>query len=262
MKNYFLYAAIMFMATTASAQAKVVGEETSYSADGITMKGYIAYDNSIKGRRPGVLVVHEWWGHNDYARSRARMLAKLGYTAIAVDMYGDGKTAAHPKEAGEFSGAVRANMDGAEKRFVAAMDTLRAHKTVDGSRIAAIGYCFGGGLVVEMARRGVDLNGVASFHGNPGTQKPVAKGVIKGKLLVMNGAADPFIKPETIKAFEDEMKKAGVDYRFINYPNAKHAFTNPGATALGKQFGLPLEYNKAADNKSWKELKGFLKKIF
>lgn len=253
---------VCWLSAFGTANAKIVGEEVSYQGDGITMKGYITYDNAIRGKRPGVLVVHEWWGHNDYARKRARMLAKLGYTAMAVDMYGDGKTAQHPKEAGEFSGMVRANMDGATKRFEAARKTLAAHATVNPGKLAAIGYCFGGGIVLEMARRGLDLKGVASFHGSLGTKEPARPGAIKGRILVLNGAADPFTRPETIAAFRQEMKAAGAKYEFVSYPGAKHAFTNPAATALGKKFNLPLEYNRSADRKSWKKMKAFLKSIF
>lgn len=262
MRFSILSVLVVWLSAFGSAEARVVGEEVNYSGDGITMKGYIAYDNAIKGKRPGVLVVHEWWGHNAYARKRARMLASLGYTAMAVDMYGDGKTADHPKEAGEFAGMVRANMDGATKRFEAARATLASHPTVNPDKLAAIGYCFGGGIVLEMARRGVDLKGVASFHGSLGTKEPARPGSIKARILVMNGEADPFTKPETIAAFKQEMKDAGAQYEFVNYPGAMHAFTNPDATALGKKFNIPLAYNKSADRKSWKKMKAFLKSIF
>ncbi|KPK51777.1 MAG: dienelactone hydrolase [Thiotrichales bacterium SG8_50] len=242
-----------------NSHAAVVGEEVQYKVGDATFKGYLAYDNSSSARRPGVLVVHEWWGHNDYARERARMLAKLGYTALALDMYGGGKQASHPKEAGAFSGAVKSNMPAARERFEAARKVLSDHKFTDPARIAAIGYCFGGGIVLEMARMGVDLKGVVSFHGSLGTASPAKKGEVKARVLVLNGEADPFVKPEQITAFKKEMAGAGVDYRFVNYPNAKHAFTNPAATEAGKKFGIPLEYNKKADKKSWKEMKKFLK---
>jgi len=190
------------------------------------------------------------------------MLAELGYTALAVDMYGNGKQANHPDDAGKFAAAVRNNMPEAEARFRAAMDLLRGHKTVDARHIAAIGYCFGGGIVLEMARRGLDLDGVVSFHGSLGTANPAKKGMVKARVLVLNGADDPFTKPEQIKAFKQEMEQAGVDYRFINYPGAKHAFTNPDATELGKRFGLPLAYNAEADKNSWAEMQRFLKDVF
>jgi len=239
-----------------------VGEEVDYQSGDTVLKGYVAYDDSIKGKRPGVLVVHEWWGQNEYARHRARMLAALGYTALALDMYGNGKQATHPDDAGKFAAAVRKNMPEAEARFRAAMKLLQEQKTVDAKHIAAIGYCFGGGIVLEMARRGLDLDGVVSFHGSLGTANPAEKGMVKARMLVLNGADDPFTKPEQIAAFKNEMDNAGVDYRFINYPGAKHSFTNPGATELGKKFGLPLAYNEEADKKSWAEMQGFLKDVF
>ncbi|MDH5395449.1 MAG: dienelactone hydrolase family protein, partial [Gammaproteobacteria bacterium] len=160
-------------------QAEIISSEVDYTDGETTMKGYLAYDNSKKGKRPGIIVVHEWWGHNDYAKKRARMLAELGYSAIALDMYGNGKTANHPKDAGMFSGEVKKNMDIAEKRFMAAYHLLQKQESVDKDKIAAIGYCFGGGIVLEMARRGVDLDAVVSFHGSLDTKKVAEKGKVK-----------------------------------------------------------------------------------
>ena len=244
------------------AQAKVVGKEVSYSGGGVTMRGYIAYDTASKGKRPGVLVVHEWWGHNDYARRRARMLAGLGYVALALDMYGDGKQAAHPDDAQKFSSAVRQNMDQAEQRFLAAMNLLKKNPRVDSKRIAAIGYCFGGGIVLEMARRGLDLKGVASFHGSLATDHLAEPGKVKASILVLNGLADPFTSEKQLYTFNEEMAAAGVDYQVISYVDAKHAFTNPDADRLGQEFGLPLAYNAEADKLSWAELEKFLKRVF
>lgn len=244
------------------AMAEIKGTEVSYSEGGTTFKGYIATDTNKKGKRPGILVVHEWWGHNDYARKRARMLAGLGYTALAVDMYGDGKQASHPEDAKKFSSAVFQNMPSAKARFLAAVDVLKSQPTVDGEKIAAIGYCFGGGVVLAMARMGVDLDGVASFHGSLKTPSPARKGDIKGKILVLNGAADPFTKPEDISNFKKEMTDAGVDFKFVNYPDARHAFTNPEADNYGKKFNLPLAYNEVADRQSWAEMQNFFKEIF
>jgi len=242
--------------------AAVKGEPVEYKANGTVLKGYLAYDDAIKGKRPGVLVVHEWWGHNEYARKRARMLAELGYTALAVDMYGDGKTADHPGDAGKFSGEVKRNMPVAKKRFLAAREVLRKHKTVDAGRIGAIGYCFGGGIVLEMARLGVNLKGVVSFHGSLGTSNPAKSDKVRAKVLVLNGAVDPFVKPEQIDAFKKEMQAAKVDFKFVDYPGAKHAFTNPAADEYGKKFNIPLAYNAVADQESWVAMQGFLKKVF
>jgi dienelactone hydrolase len=254
---------VTFLATFATtAAAEVQGKEVSYQAGGTTLKGYLASDSDSKGQHPGILVVHEWWGLNDYARQRARMLAELGYTALAVDMYGNGKTADHPDDAGKFAGEVRKNMPEAEARFKAAMALLQSQPGVDKTNIAAIGYCFGGGVVLEMARRGLPLKGVASFHGSLPTAHPAQPGQVKAKVLVLNGADDPFTKPEQITAFKQEMHDAGVDLRFINYPGAKHSFTNPQADTFGQRFNLPLQYNEQADRQSWAEMQRFFKRIF
>ena len=189
------------------------------------------------------------------------MLAELGYTALAVDMYGDGKTASHPKDAGKFAGAVRKNLDLMQARFNAARTYLNAHSTVDPEKNAAIGYCFGGSVVLSMARAGADLDGVVSFHGSLGGLPPIDKEVT-AKVLVANGADDSFISAESIAVFRDDMDVAGADYTFINYPGAKHSFTNPGATSVGKQFELPLEYNAEADQASWQAMLDFFNTLF
>lgn len=256
------FAILLSLAGITMAHAAVVAKDIDYTVDGTAMKGYIAYDDSIKGQRPGVLVVHEWWGLNDYARKRARMLAELGYTAFALDMYGAGKQAHHPDDASKFSGEVMKNLPMAQARFRAALDLLRQDKTVDPRRIAAIGYCFGGAIALEMARSGMDLVGVASFHGMLDTANPAKPGAVKGKVLVLHGADDPFVPTDQVAKFKKEMDAAKVDYKFIAYPGAKHAFTNPDATEYGTQFNLPLAYNKDADQASWKEMRGFFKQIF
>lgn len=253
---------VLTLLISSAAIAEVTGKEVTYSADGTTLKGYLATDTAKKGKRPGVLVVHEWWGQNEYARKRARMLAELGYTALALDMYGNGKTADHPEDAGKFAGEVRSNMPVAEDRFNAALKLLKSQPEVDPNEIAAIGYCFGGGVVLEMARRGVDLKGVVSFHGSLGTAEPAQPGEVKAKVLVLNGDADPFTKPEQIAAFKHEMDAAGVDYKFIGYPGARHSFTNPDADIFGKKFNLPLAYNAEADRQSWAEMQKFFNRIF
>jgi len=260
MKSLWMAALLLFGSITA-AEAAVVAKEIDYKANGTVMKGYLAYDDKIKGKRPGVLVVHEWWGLNDYARKRARMLAELGYTALALDMYGDGKQAHHPDDANKFSSELMKNQDAAKARFNAAYDVLAKQDTVDPQRIAAIGYCFGGAVVLEMARSGADLKGVVSFHGNLATSHPAQTGAVKAKLLVLTGADDPFVPPEQVEQFKKEMDAAGVDYKLISYPGAKHSFTNPGADKFGKEFNLPLQYNKAADQASWKEMQDFFKQV-
>ncbi len=252
---------VLGVANVADAKPKVQGRIVEYNAQGVVMKGYLAYDENIKGKRPGVLIVHEWWGLNEYARKRARMLAELGYSALAADMFGEGKQAMHPDDAGKFSSELMKNFDVAKARFVAAMDFLKQQPTADPTRVAAIGYCFGGGVVLNMARQGVDLKGVASFHGSLTAVKPAQPGSVRGKILVLSGGADKFITPEQIEAFKQEMKAVGADFRFISYPDALHSFTNPEATELGKKFNMPIGYNADADKESWNEMKGFLSTV-
>ena len=245
------------------ASAEVVTRNIEYQQGETVMKGMLAYDDAIKGKRPGVLVVHEWWGQNEYPRERAKELAALGYTAFALDMYGEGMTAEHPKDAGTFAGAVGNDLPLAKARFEAALDTLKQQSNVvDANKIAAIGYCFGGGIVLQMARLGEDIKGVVSFHGSLASKIQAERGKVKAAVRVFNGAADPMVKPEQINAFEREMFAAGVDYKVVNYEGAKHAFTNPGATALGKKFELPLAYNEHADKDSWAQMQAFFKEIF
>jgi dienelactone hydrolase len=253
---------LVFVLIAGSAYAKVKGEEVQYMADSVTLKGYLAYDEALKGRRPGVLVVHEWWGHNEYARKRARMLAELGYTALAVDMYGDGKQASHPDDAGKFATAVMSNMPVARARFLAAIDLLSKHETVEPGKVGAIGYCFGGGVVLAMARAGVDLKGVVSFHGSLATQSPAQEGEVKAMVLVCHGAADKFISEDDITAIKKEMSDAKVDFTFKAYPDAVHSFTNPAADENGKKFNIPLAYNAKADKDSWSDMKAFFQKAF
>lgn len=237
-------------------------EEVAYTAGGLTMQGYLAYDANQDDPRPGILVVHEWWGHNEYARRRARMLAELGYTALAVDMYGEGKTADHPDDAGAFAQAALSDLDAAQARFEAAMEVLQNHPTVEAEQIAAIGYCFGGAVVLNMARRGVDLDGVVSFHGSLDTQEPAQPGAITSRILVLHGAADPFIPPEAVARFRQEMDAAGASYEFIEYPGATHSFTSPEADSAAARFDMPVAYHPEADAESWQAMQDFFNTIF
>ncbi len=254
---------IVLLAFTASATLGAVkGEDVEYRIGDTVHKGYLAYDDAVKEKRPGILVVHEWWGHNEYARERARMLAGLGYTALAVDMYGEGRQAAHPEEAGKFATEVAKNLPLAKTRFLGAMELLKNHPRVDAEQIAAIGYCFGGGVVLAMARAGVDLKGVVSFHGSLATAEAARPGEVKARVLVLNGADDPMVTQEQIAEFKREMEAAGADYRFINYPGALHSFTNPKADEFGRKFNLPLAYHAEADRQSWQAMREFLAETF
>ncbi len=253
---------LLFTILTAPAWAEVTGKAVEYQSGDTLMKGYLAWDDAIEGERPGILVVHEWWGHNEYARERARQLAALGYVALAVDMYGDGKQADHPDDAGKFATAVRENMPEAEQRFRAALHLLNEQPGVDPQRTGAIGYCFGGGVVLEMARRGVELDAVASFHGSIATANPAEPGMVKARILVANGAEDPMVTSDQIAVFEAEMQAVGVDYTFINYEGAQHSFTNPAADEFGQRFNMPLAYNPEADQASWAAMVEMFGEVF
>lgn len=249
--------ACLSMAGTAFGAVK--GEDVSYEGDGITMKGYLAYDDAAEGKRPGILVVHEWWGHNQHARNAADKLAAAGYTALAVDMYGDGKTADHPEDAGKFAAAVMGNLESMKARFNAAEEFLKSQPTVDSGKIGAIGYCFGGGVILNMARQGADLKAVVSFHGSLATSAPATAGSVKGKVLVCTGGADPFVPEAAVNTFKKEFDAAGADYDVIVYDGVKHSFTNPDADSHGME---ALAYNKEAAEASWESMLNLFNEVF
>ncbi|SMO59048.1 dienelactone hydrolase family protein [Gracilimonas mengyeensis] len=242
-------------------ESNVVGQEISYSTDEITMNGYIAQDENNFEQRPGILVVHEWWGHDAHARQSAEKLAELGYVALAVDMYGNGKQASHPDDAMKFSNNVMSNFESAQARFTAAMETLKSQDNVDSTKIGAIGYCFGGSVILAMANVGVDLGGIAAFHA--GLQLPVMpEDSLDTRILILNGAADPFVTEEHVATLTGAYEDLNADYQYISYENAMHAYTNPGADTLGQKFDLPLAYNAQADSLSWEEMKDFFDTTF
>ena len=248
--------------TAASAGAQqVITRQVDYSSGTTPLKGYLAYPASDE-KRPAVLIVHEWWGLNDYVKKRAEQLAAEGYVAFAIDMFGEGKHTAHPEEAKQFMMAAISNLDEAQKRFHAAQELVANDPHTDATKLAAIGYCFGGATVLHMARFGDNqLKLVASFHGNLATQQPMAKGAFQGKIFVAQGGADPFVPAEQLQKFKAEMDAAAADYEVIEYPGAKHAFTNPDATAAGQKHGLPLAYDATADAQSWAQLKQLLEAL-
>ncbi|MEM7401355.1 MAG: dienelactone hydrolase family protein [Pseudomonadota bacterium] len=265
-RNYIIFFLLAFSnyvnANDASA-VELVTQEIEYQSDDALLTGYLAYDSSLEGKRPGVLVVHEWWGHNSYARRRAEMLAEQGYVAFAVDMYGDGKLAEHPDDAGKFMQQVTSNMPLAEKRLAAALGILNQQNVTDSSKTAAIGYCFGGAMVLHLARIGSDIDGVVSFHGSLGTKTPAEKNTVKAKVLVLHGEDDAFIPAEQVDAFKAEMKNAEVQYEFISYPNVKHSFTNPEADEFNEKFNLSaVKYDQHADEDSWNRMLKFFNQIF
>jgi dienelactone hydrolase len=251
--------ALSLLLFTSSALAAVIGKDVTYKAGDQTMKGFLAYDDAVKGKRAGVLVVPEWWGANDYARKRARMLAEAGYVAMVVDMYGNGQVADNPKDAGALAGSVNKNPDVAYARMDAARTFLDAQPGVKKGELAALGYCFGGGVVLNMARAGMPLKSVASYHGVLATDISVKPGSIKTAIRVFHGEADPIVPPEQVESFKTEMANAQADYMLVAYPGVKHTFTNREADSYAAQFGLPLKYDPEADKDSWTRTLEFLK---
>src|SRR5208283_1342427 len=255
----FLTVFALLLGTTLSAEAAVQTKKVAYKHGALECQGFLAWDDAVQGPRPGVLVVHEWWGLNDYAKQRAEQLAKLGYIAFAADMYGEGKVAAHPKEAGEMAGKVRASVEDWRQRALHALEVLKSQPQCDKTRLAAIGYCFGGSTALQLAFSGADLKAVASFHGALQTPTDAEVKQIKAAILVCHGADDSFIPAAAIKGFRDALDKGGAKYDFVAYPGAVHSFT----VADADKHGNPgMKYNKAADEDSWKRLQALLAEKF
>ena len=239
----------------------ITEEVVTYMSDGVTLKGIITYDKNLKGKRPAVIVVHEWWGLTDYAKMRAHKLAELGYIAMAADMFGDGRTAADPNEAQALAMPFYQDPGLAKSRMDAAIKKIKEFSQTDPNNIAAIGYCFGGFIVLNSAKLGADLKGVVSFHGGL-TGVPLKKELLKAAILVCHGGSDNFVPLEDYNSLKNKLDSIGADNTFKIYPGATHAFTNPDATENGKKFNMPIEYNEKADNDSWNDMKVFLTKIF
>ena len=270
MKNYLLLLAVLPImgacnsastSTTSSTmkdsstKVEITTLDVVYAVDSVKPKSTIAYDPSIQGKRPVVLVIPEWWGLGDYIKMRTRELAKLGYFAMGVDMYGDAMYASNPDDAGKAAMPFYKDPNLVKSRLSAAMDQLKKYPQADINRVAMIGYCFGGSMSLKAAKMGLPLKAVVSFHGNlaDNASKTVP-------ILICHGAADQFVKPEEVAAFRKSMDSLGANYIFKSYPGATHAFTNPNATETGKKFHMPIEYNAAADTASWNEMKTFLTK--
>jgi dienelactone hydrolase len=253
---------------TSFVQAEIKTSEIPYKApDGTSLIGYYAYDDAITDKRPGVVVVHEWWGLNDYSKRRARDLAALGYSALAIDMYGDGKNTEHPADAQAFMQAAMASAPAAKARFLAGLDLLKAQPQTDPNKLAAIGYCFGGKVVLDMAREGVPLAAVVSFHGVLAATSAAKPGAVKAKVLVEHGEKDTLVPMATVNTFKDEFDNAQVDYRVVIQPKAKHSFSNPDADRLshaghGSEKGPDLGYSKVADENSWADMQALFKEVF
>jgi dienelactone hydrolase len=254
------------LVVAASMTAKIITKPVAYEHGGVKLEGYLAYDDekaTTSHRAPGVLVVPEWWGLTEYPKSRAEQLAKLGYVAFATDMYGAGVVTSDAKKAGELAGQFYGKPLMAE-RARAGLDQLLGTGLVDASRVAAIGYCFGGATVQALAFSGAPLAGIVSFHGSPVPPSAEAAAKTKAKLLICHGAVDPFIKKEELDAFKKALDDGKLDYQFISYSGAIHAFTNPKADEIAKSAGLVggIGYNAAADQRSWAHMRGFFAEIF
>ena len=234
-------------------------EKIEYKHGDVVLQGYLAYDASNAEKRPGVLIVHEWWGHNEYAQMRARQLAEMGYVAFALDMYGKGVITSDPNKAGELAGAFYQDRQLMRERAGTGLDVLKKQKFADSNRLAVIGFCFGGTCALELARGGADLNGVVSFHGGLNTPHPEDAKNIKGAILALHGADDPYVKSEEVRAFQEEMRNAGVDWQLNYYGDAVHSFTNPAA---GQDKSSGAAYNEKAAERSWKAMQLFFNEIF
>ena len=247
--------AILLLLLASTVQAEVVTNSIDYNHEGTQLSGYVAYDDAVEGKRPGVLIVHEWWGLNDYAKKRARQLAEMGYVAFALDMYGKGVVARDRTEAAKMSNEYKGKPI-IRTRAKAGLDVLAKHELVDTKRIAAIGYCFGGTAVLELAYGGADLVGIVSFHG--GLVAPKEDDTIKAKILALHGADDPFVPAEALAAFEQGMRDSKADWQLVNYGDAVHTFTNPAA---GNDKSAGAAYNEKADRRSWEHMKVFFDEI-
>jgi dienelactone hydrolase len=259
MDTRLILLALVLVGSTSTVQAEVMTKTIAYQHDGVNLEGFLAYDDSIKGKRPAVLVVHEWWGLNDYVRSRAKQLAGMGYVAFALDMYGKGKVTQHPSQAGEWANQIRSNVYQWQQRALAGLEVLKKDPRTDVNRIAAIGYCFGGSTVQQLAYSGADIKGVVSFHGS--LMLPMSEQIqkVKAKILICHGAADPLTERGEIEKYISAMERAGLDYQMIIYGGARHGFTNPEADKIGMD---AVKYSKSADLRSWADMKVFFAEIF
>lgn len=250
--------AVALLALAGAARAEIRTQEIEYRQGDMALQGFVAWDDAVAGKRPGVLVIHEWWGHNAHARNAAVKLARAGYVGFALDLFGKGKVTTHPQDAKAFVAEATREPEVARARFDAALARLKAQPQVDPERIGVIGYCFGGGVALDMARAGEPLRAVATFHARLApSSAPARKGTFRPRaVLAQTGGADPMIPAAQVKAFEQEMKDAGVAVQVITYPGAKHGFTNPDADRAGMD---GLAYDAEADRKSWDAAVRYLK---
>ncbi len=257
MKKLLMIVSVLLFAINAEASVKT--KVIEYRQGDAVLEGYMAWDDSKTAKRPGILIVHEWTGINEHMRQRADMLAKLGYVAFAADIYGKGVRPTAQSEAAKTAGIYKNDRPLMRARVRSGLEELKKHRFVDPQRIAAIGYCFGGTTVLELARDSADIRGVVSFHGGLSTPTPEDAKNIRAKILALHGADDPFVKADEVTAFQDEMRKGGVDWQFISYSNAVHSFTNKAA---GTDNSKGAAYNEKADRRSWEAMKTFFAEIF
>jgi dienelactone hydrolase len=251
--------ALLALGCALSAGAQIHTETVEYRQGNTVLEGYLAYDTAVQGKRPGVLIVHQWMGLTDYEKKRAQMLAKLGYIAFAVDVYGKGIRPQSPQQAGAEAGKYKSNRELLRSRVQAGLAVLQKQELTDPKRVAAIGYCFGGTAVIELARSGADIAGVVSFHGGLDSPHPEDGKNIRCKVLALHGADDPFVPAKDLAAFEDEMRQAKVDWQLVKYGGAVHAFTDSNA---GNDPQRGVAYNERADRRSWEAMKQFFAEIF
>jgi len=254
--------ALALVLATATSQAELKTETVTYQVNGEEHTGYLAFDDALGQKRPGILIVHEWWGHNDFVRQQADKLARQGYTAFALDMYGGGQVADHPDDARAFMQAASADVTRLQQRFVTAMEWLQAHPTVTADQIAAQGYCFGGAVVLNMARLGVDLAGVVSIHGALAGPIQAEPGRVKARVQVYTGGADQMVPASQVAQLVTEMQDADVDLTLTSFPGVRHSFSNPGADAVAERFGMPIGYDQAAAERTWRGTLAFYRELF
>jgi dienelactone hydrolase len=252
-------ALVLALVSLTEAEAGLVTKTVEYRQDGTVMRGFLAYDDSLKGKRPGVLVVHEWWGLNDFAKEQAKKLAGLGYVALAADMYGNGLTTGDREEAARLAGALRGHPDLLRARAQAALQALAADPRVAPQGLGAIGFCFGGTTVLELAYSGANLAGVVSFHGGLPRPQPDDLKRLKARILVLHGADDPHVPAADITAFQEAMRQAGADWQMVCFGGAVHGFTNPAA---GNNKAAGVAYEARAARRSWRYMQEFFREIF
>jgi len=256
--RWWILAGMMF-GVSSSASGAIQKEAIDYQYDGVTFKGLLVFDDSVTGPRPGVLVVHEWWGLNEYAKGRAEALAKLGYTAFACDMYGNGQVTDHPKDAGAMASDVRKNVTVWQGRAKAALNVLQKHPTVKPDQLAAIGYCFGGSTALQLAYSGAPLKAVVTFHAALPTPSAEQARAIQPKILINHGADDFFIPAKSIEDFKTALETAKKPFEFLSFPGAVHSFTVAGAEKLNIK---GMAYQEAADAQSWAAMRKLFSEVF